>query len=43
MELTLNLDYLKVVYIIGSVMALVLTILVYPSLKYGPKKDASKK
>lgn len=39
MELIVNLDWLKVVYIVGALGALTIAVLVYPTLKYGPKDD----
>ena len=39
MELILNLDWLKVIYIVGALGALTMAILIYPTIKYGPKDD----
>jgi len=43
MELIVNLDWLKVVYIVGAILLLALSILVYPTLKHGPKRKTVKK
>ena len=40
MELILNLDWLKVMYIVGAIAALTIAIIMYPTLKYGPKDDS---
>lgn len=39
MEIILNLDWLKVVYIVGAIGILTLAIIAYPTFKYGPKDD----
>lgn len=38
-ELYINLDWLKVFYLIGAIIALSIAILVYPTMKYGPKRN----
>ncbi len=43
MNLILNLDWLKVVYIVGAIYALAIVIIFYPTLKYGPKDDTKSK
>ena len=43
MELILNLDWLKVVYIVGALGAVAMAIIFYPTFKYGSKDDDKQK
>lgn len=38
LQLYINLDWLKVFYLIGALIALTIAILVYPTMRYGPKR-----
>lgn len=43
LELYLNLDWLKVFYLVGAIILLAMAIVVYPTLRYGTKKKTSKR
>ncbi len=42
-QLYLNLDWLKVFYLVGAILLLAIAIVVYPTLRYGTKRKTSKR
>lgn len=41
LEIYLNLDWLKVFYLVGAIILLIIAIVSYPTLRYGVKKKTT--